>query len=292
MNNELELVVETQALLGECPCWDHHKQLLYWVDILNKQLHIYSPQNNTDRIIQLEEYVSCVVPRSSGGVVLGLATGFAALDLDSETVKFLAKPENHPPTNRFNDGKCDPAGRFLAGTMDFEQRENAGFLYTLESNLQIKQLLDHTTVANGMGWSPDYSTLYFIDSPTQTIFAFDYDLDQGTIKNRREAIKIPDGEGFPDGMTTDLEGMIWVALWAGAKVMRWNPNTGELLQTIPIPARNVTSCTFGGQNMNELYITTARQDMNEDDFQKYPQTGSLFKLKTDVVGMTNFEFRG
>ena len=168
----------------------------------------------------------------------------------------------------------------------------AGSLYSLDTNLTVRQLWSNLTVSNGTGWSPNYSTMYLIDSPTKKVFAFDYDLITGNISNRRVVVTIPDTEGYPDGMTTDTEGMIWVALWAGYKVTRWNPNTGELLQTIPIPAPNVTSCTFGGANMNELYITTARKDMDRAQLDYYPKAGSVFRFKTDVIGMKNFEFRG
>jgi sugar lactone lactonase YvrE len=199
-------------------------------------------------------------------------------------------PESHPPSNRFNDGKCDPTGRFLAGTMAIDETPGSGSLYSLDQNLRVKQLLGGLSISNGMGWSPDYSTMYFIDSPTKQVVAFDYELNTGNISNRRVVVTIP--EGYPDGMTTDQEGMIWVALWAGFKVTRWNPRTGKLLQSISVPAPNVTSCTFGGSNMNELYITTARKDMDTAALDKYPKAGGVFRLKTDVIGMKNFEFLG
>ena len=288
-----------------CPCFratielddtqigQQEKQLLYWVDTENKQLHVYQPETKTARTIQLEKLVGCVVPRKSGGVVLGLDDGFAALDLEIEKLTYLAAdPESDLPSNRFNDGKCDPAGRFLAGTMAIKETEGAGSLYSIDRNLTVRRLWDKLTVSNGIGWSPDYSTMYLVDSPTKKVFAFDYDLTTGNISNRRVAVTIPDTEGYPDGMTTDAEGTIWVALWAGFKVTRWNPKTGELLQNIDIPAPNVTSCTFGGAGMNELYITTARKDMDPAQLDKYPQAGSVFRLKTNAIGMKNFEFGG
>jgi sugar lactone lactonase YvrE len=297
MTAQLELIIESQAQLGECPCWHQEKQLLYWVDIEEKQLHVYQPETKTNRTIELGKLVGCVVPRKSGGVVLALENGFAALALETEQLTYLAAPESNLPSNRFNDGKCDPAGRFLAGTMHRDQDEKAakeaGALYSLDRNLTVRRLLGDLTVSNGMGWSPDYSTMYLIDSPTKKVFAFDYDLTTGNISNRRVVVTIPDElRGYPDGMATDQEGMIWVALWAGFKITRWNPQTGELLQSISIPAPNVTSCTFGGLNMNELYITTARKDLDEAALAQYPQAGSVFRLKTDVRGLKNFEFIG
>lgn len=292
MVDNLELIIEAQAFHGEGPCWHHEKQLLYWVNISAKELHVYQPQTQVKRTIKLEELIGCVVPRKAGGVVLALRNGFATLDLETEKLTYIATPENHPRSNRFNDGKCDPAGRFLAGTMAIDESSGAGSLYCLNENLEVKQLLSGLSISNGMGWSPDYSTMYFIDSPTRQVVAFDYELKTGNISNSRVVVTIPDGEGYPDGMTIDREGMIWVALWAGFKVNRWNPNTGELLQSISVPAPNVTSCTFGGANMNELYITTARKDMDKAALDKYPQAGSVFRLKTNVVGMKSFEFIG
>jgi sugar lactone lactonase YvrE len=175
--------------------------------------------------------------------------------------------------------------------MAIEETEGAGSLYSLEKHLQVRKLLDNLSISNGMGWSPDYSTMYLIDSPTKKVFAFDYDLTTGNISNRRVAVTIPEElAGFPDGMTVDTEGTIWVALWAGFKVTRWNPHTGKLLQSISVPAPNVTSCTFGGSNLNELYITTARKDMNQAALNQYPYAGSVFRFKTDAIGMKSFEF--
>jgi sugar lactone lactonase YvrE len=193
---------------------------------------------------------------------------------------------------RFNDGKCDRLGRFFAGriAIEEEQREGTGSFYSLNRQLKPKKLLDGWNTPNGMGWSPDYSTMYLIDSPTKKVFAFDYDLTTGNISNQRVAVTIPDTEGYPDGMSVDTEGNIWVALWAGFKVTRWNPHTGKLLDSISVPAPNVTSCTFGGAKLNELYITTARKDMDETTLSQYPQAGGVFRVQTDVTGMKSFEF--
>lgn len=298
MTNSIELVIDAQATLGEGPCWHSEKQQLYWVDIVQKQLHIYDPACDQDRIIQVQEFVSCVVPRQSGGVILSLQSGLYSLDLETEELTYLTKPEDLQPTHRFNDGKCDPRGRFIVGSMSLNETPNTGSLYSLDNNQQIKKLLSNLSISNGLGWSLDYSVMYLIDSPTKNIFAFDYNLETGEISNQRIAITIPeqfaDGMpgGYPDGMTVDEEGMIWVALWAGFKVTRWNPDTGELLETLSIPAPNVTSCTFGGVNRNELYITTARRDLSTETLEQYPHAGGVFRLITDVKGMETFSYCG
>jgi len=292
MNRQVELVIKSDAEHGECPCWHQEEKLLYWVDVKIGHLHVYKPETGKDRIINLNKQIGCVVPGKPGHVVVALEDGFYSIELKTEKLTFLAAPENHPSSHRFNDGKCDPEGRFLAGTMDNNEpaAENAGSLFSLDKNLKIKRLWDNLTIPNGIGWNPDYSKMYHIDSPRQTVYAFDYNLNTGNVSNRREVVKITDG--FPDGMATDKEGMIWVAHWAGSKITRWNPETGQLLQSIDVPARNVTSCTFGGQSMDELYITTARKDMDEDGLKQYPDAGSVFRLKTDVIGIKNFEFAG
>lgn len=293
MAPEFEIVVDTPALLGEGPCWDQERQQLYWVDIYQKRLHIFQPNSATNRTIQLPDLIGCAVPRAAGGMLLALQNGFATLDLESEALTYVTDPEADLPDNRFNDGKCDPAGRFLAGTMDNkEEGAVTGSLYSLAANFEVRRLFEGVAISNGIAWSPDYRTLYYIDSPTQQVIAFDYDLDNGTVSNRRVIITLTEPNVFPDGMTSDMTGMLWIALWGGESVTRWNPATGELLERIYLPALNVSSCTFGGAQMTELYVTTARKGTAEATLAKYPKTGSLFRIQTDVTGMPSFAFAG
>ena len=284
---ELELIVDAKASLGEGPAWDAKTGLLYWVDIQEKKLHIY---DGADRAIQLKDFVGCVAPCKDGKLMLALSFGFWTLDLDNLKLTEIAVPKGEPANTRFNDGKCDPAGRMLAGTMDVAEREANGSLYSLNPNGQITKLLGGTRISNGLAWSPDHKTLYYIDTPTREVKAFDYDLQTGMIANARTAVTVPEELGWPDGMTSDMEGNLWVAMWAGAKMTRWDPRTGKLLEQIPIPAWNVTSCVFGGPDMNELYITSARADMDASALARYPQSGGLFRLPTKVTGMPTFEF--
>ena len=186
----------------------------------------------------------------------------------------------------------NPAGRLVVGTMAIQATPGAGALYSIDKNLQVKKLLDNLCISNGMGWSLDYSIFYFIDSPTRKVMAFDYNLETGDIRNKRVIITVPKVMGVPDGMTVDEKGMLWIALWGGSCVSRWNPLTGKLLQIFPIPALNASSCTFGGLEMDELYITTARQGMNKAQLNKFPLSGSIFRFKTDIKGMKNFIFTG
>ncbi len=290
-----ELLLDAKATLGEGPAWDAKTQTLYWVDILQKRIYA-----GTEILAELDDLVGCLAPRKNGHLILALSgatTGSAVeerlsfADLDPVTAKLtvltaLAEPVN----NRINDGKCDPAGRFLAGTMDMSEKEPSGNLYSLVSNSPPQKLLTGIRISNGLAWSPDHKVFYYIDTPTREVKAFDYDLSTGQIANARVAIRVPESLGWPDGMTSDTAGNLWIAIWGGAQVTRWNPNSGKLLEQISVPALHTSSCVFGGKDRNELYVTSARAGMSEADLVKYPLSGGLFKVKTKIVGMPTFEF--
>ena len=287
-----ELLFDTKALLGEGPIWDAHTQTLYWIDIVNKC--VYAEGNI---LAQLDDFIGCIAPRQNGGLILTQRFGFASLEVDpvisSPQGKLtpLASPENEPTNNRFNDGKCDPRGRFLAGTMDMGESDPTGSLYSFDGK-SVTKLLGDVTISNGMTWSPDHKIFYYIDTPTREVRAFDYDLETGAIANPRVAVRVTKSLGWPDGMTSDMQGNLWIAMWGGAQVTKWNPNTGELLEQIPVPAKNVSSCIFGGKNLNELYLTSARKGLDEATLAEYPLTGGVFRLETNVEGMPTFEFAG
>jgi sugar lactone lactonase YvrE len=287
-----ELVLDARTDLGEGPAWEAHTGSLYWVDIHAGHLHIFSPLGGTDRLIDVGEFLGCAAPRDAGGLVLGLRSGFATLDLSTEKLTRLVNPEPHLPGNRFNDGKCDPAGRFLAGTLNDAEIKASGSLYSLALDGTLKTLITGTRVSNGLAWSPDSRTLYFIDTPTRAVMAYDYNLAAGDIANPRLIVSVPPELGWPDGMTSDAEGMLWVALWGGAKLTRWNPVTGQLVAEIPLPAFNVSSCTFGGPDLTDLYVTSARKGMSAEQLARYPLSGGLFRIRTNIRGMPTFEFGG
>lgn len=291
-NNEVELRVDARALVGEGPIWDVERQVLYWVDILSHKLYVYDPVKEENQAFDIGQAVGTVVPRVSGGLMLAMHHGFAAFELATQTLTPIHDPEAHLPANRFNDGKCDPAGRFWAGTMAFEPKEPVGSLYCMEVDLSVRKVLDKVTISNGITWSLDKSTMYYIDTPTLNVRAFDYDLDSGNISNERVVIEIPKGTGAPDGMDIDAEGMLWIALYGGSRVCRYNPQTGELLHTIPMPASRVTACAFGGRDLDTLFITTACQQMTEEDWQKEPNAGGLFSIKPGYKGVGPYWFKG
>jgi sugar lactone lactonase YvrE len=295
MANPVELVLDTKAELGEGPIWHAPTQRLYWVNIMQGEVHVYDPGTNTDRAISVGQSVGTVVPRRSGGVMLALNHGFASLDLESGAVSLLVDPEKHLPANRFNDGKCDPAGRFWAGTMlngAGESDPPHGSLYSLDANHQVRQRLGHLRISNGIVWSLDKRTMYFVDSPDRRVDAFDYDDATGEIGKRRVAVTIAREYGMPDGMTIDAEGMLWVAGWGGGQVSRWHPATGKFLETIKVPASQSSACAFGGPNLDELYITSARIGLDAATLANEPHAGGLFVARPGVKGTEAFEFAG
>jgi len=292
MSNTAELVYDAKAELGEGPIWHSPTQVLYWVNILQGQLHIFDPATGDDRKMVLGQPVGTVVPRKTGGVMVALQNGFASLDLGTAELTIIHDPEPHLPGNRFNDGKCDPAGRFWAGTMPFNEGGPLGSLYCMDIDHSVRRVLEGVAISNGLVWSHDRSTMHFIDSPTKVVAAFDYDESAGLISNRRVAINIPLGSGVPDGMAIDADGMVWVAHFGGSRVTRWNPTTGELLDTIGVPATQVTACAFGGPDLDQLYITTASFGLDADALTQQPDAGGLFVASPGVKGVEAFEFAG
>jgi len=288
----VELALDARATLGEGPTWDAEKQRLYWVDIDEMKLHAFNPLDGTDTACEVGCRVGAAVPRASGGMILATQFGFEAFDLETGKRTLLADPESHLRDNRFNDGKCDPRGRFWAGTMSLVREPKAAALYVLDTDGSVRRVLDGVTTSNGLGWSLDQSTMYYIDTPTLEVAAFDYDGDTGTIDRRRVVVKFPDGVGRPDGMTVDAEGMLWVAHWDGGRVTRWDPADGSLLLTVPLEADRVTSCTFGGPDLDRLYVTTAREGLDEEALARQPHAGGLFVVEPGVRGLPAVPYGG
>jgi sugar lactone lactonase YvrE len=291
--DHLEVIVDAKATLGEGAIWDSRKKLLYWVDIIQCRIYIYNPVSKQNSSIHVGQYVGTVVPRQNGELMLALKNGFASLNPITGEMTLINNPEAHLTGNRFNDGKCDPAGRFWAGSMAFDQTKGAASLYCLHTDLTVTKMIDHVTISNGLVWTADQTTFYYIDTPTSEVAAYDYDITSGKISNRRVAVSIPEAEGLPDGMTIDTEDMLWIAHYGGSQICRWNPKTGKKMQSIKLPASQVTSCAFGGDNLDELYITTCRENMAEAQLEKEPLAGALFKCAhMPVKGVPSFEFRG
>jgi len=289
---ELELVADVKAVLGEGPSWHAERELLYWVDIEGQQVHEFNPADRTDQTIPVGSLVGAVVPMDEGGLLLAARDGFYRLNPQTGEQDLIGKPEREPAGNRFNDAKCDPRGRLWAGTMSLDDQPSQGSLYCLEADGRIRPVLTGVTISNGLAWSADGGTFYYIDTPTRQVLAYDFDAEEGALSNPRTAVHFPEGEGYPDGMTIDAEGMLWVAHWGGGKVSRFHPATGERLTEIAFPAELVTSCAFGGRDLDELYITTARTGLAEDRLQKQPSAGGLFRIKPGVKGTPTIGYAG
>ena len=289
----IKVAVNAKASLGEGPSWDAKNNILYWVDISSGLLHIFDPLENIDRLISVGSMIGAVAPTSKGGVVAALKSGFSLINTDNGEVTSLCNPESDREGNRFNDGKCDPMGRFWAGTCAVNcDITGAGSLYCLDNKMGVRKALGNLTIANGLAWSPDHKTMYYIDTPTFEIWAFTFDNQNGEIGDRHVAVKVPEAIGLPDGMTVDSQGMLWVAHWGGGRICRWNPYTGALLDTIEFPVKNVSSYVFGGKYLNTLYVTSASWGLDKSALESQPLAGSLFSIEMLVDGEPTYEYGG
>jgi sugar lactone lactonase YvrE len=223
---------------------------------------------------------------------MGLRSGFAVMDLATRARVHIEDPEYHLPENRFNDGKCDPAGRFWAGTMAISEAEDQGSLYCLDTTLTVTCKVAGVSVSNGLAWSLDGKTMYYVDSPDRRVVAYDYDGATGGIDHVRTVYEVPEGGGFPDGMTIDTDGCLWVALWDGGRVLRIDPRTGRSLDAIEMPVSRPTSCAFGGAHLDELYITSASINLSPDQRAAQPHAGGVFVCRPGVQGLPAHEFGG
>lgn len=286
-----EILSDEICELGEGPLWDRKKQRIIWLDIEAKNIHQYYFPGNRKETFHLNQKIGSVCLSTSPYLVGALQNGFAKIDTDKKTLEMIADPERHLPGNRFNDGKCDPAGRFWAGTMGLPGKTKSGSLYTLEKDLSVSIKIKNVGCSNGMAWSTDHTVFYFIDTATRQVVAYDYDISDGSIHNKRIIISFTAENGLPDGMTIDSEGMLWIALWGTGKIERWDPNKKRLLDQLFLPVSQVTSCIFGGENLNDLYITTAKCGLEEKQLKDQPLAGALFVFKDcGYCGLPAFEF--
>ena len=284
------LYLDAHAELGEGPVWDPIAGCLYFVDILRGHVHCAGASREC-RTIPIGRMVGALAATDGGDLVLAAQGGFARLDLATGHVTTIANLDGGRPDIRMNDGKCDPAGRFWAGTMALDERPNAGGLYRLDSDGRVHTMLTGVSISNGLDWSDDGRVMYFIDSPTLAVDAFDFDARTGAIANRRTVVRIDLGVGVPDGMTLDADGCLWVALWGGGAVHRYTP-AGVLDAVVAVPTTYPTSCTFGGADLRDLYITTAAVKLSARDRAEQPSAGGVFVARPGVRGRAAHRFRG
>jgi sugar lactone lactonase YvrE len=276
--------VPSHCFLGEGPLWHAERQSFFWVDIEKGNLFEYHLANDVTRTRHFPHRLTVVLEGQDRKLILGLDRKLARYDLETEELEWLCGVEDDLPLHRFNDGKADPAGRIWIGTLSTKFTDGAGALYKIDSSLQPIKVLSNLTISNGMAWSADAKTFYFIDTPTRKICEYSFEVETGEIEFRRVAVEVPKEMGFPDGMCIDQEGMLWVGHYGGFGVFRWNPATGDLLEKIELPVPHVTSCCFGGEKLDQLLITTAQENLSENDLKKYPQSGDAFVVKVKVCG--------
>lgn len=284
-------VFRSSDKLGEVPVWDVAEQALYWVDIENKRLRRFDHVTGTVREWRFPERIGSFALREKGGLVCAFESGLAFFDPDTGKTDWIARPEAHVPTNRFNDGKCDRKGRFWAGTMDDNLRDHSASLYRLDSDLSITRLAGDICISNSLVWSLDNRTFYFADTPDNAIYAYDYDHEAGTIANRRLFASTADQPGTPDGSTIDEHGYLWNAQWDGWRLVRYAPD-GSIDRIVDLPVRRPSSCMFGGPDLATLYVTTAIWDSSEADLKRQPLAGSLLALDVGVRGVPEPRFAG
>lgn len=292
-STEATLAFKSEATLGECPVWDEQVGRLYWIDIISGKLCRCDPSSGENVAFAIGSPVGSFALRQGGqGAIIATEGGFAFLGFDSGETTPLSDPEPHLPGNRFNDGKCDPKGRFWAGTLSCDNEKDAGSLYCINSTLNITKKWDHLTCSNGMAWDTDDHIFYLIDSVNQTIHCFDYDLETGGISNQSVVAQLDYNNVLPDGMTIDTENKLWVALYNGSAIIRLDPSSGDILYKVNVPVPQVTSCTFGGPDFRELYITTAREGMSQEEIRRKPLSGSVFKAEVPFYGSPASRFAG
>src|SRR5665213_242539 len=290
---KVELVCDHSCLLGEGPVWNGREKKICWVDILNGEIHEYDVVQKKRNTISVHQMVGAIAPEKNAHYVAALQHGLGFINRQTGEVKMIADPEADIRGNRFNDGKCDPAGRFWAGTMPLSEDSPAGNVYSMDGHFSIQKKISGVTVSNGMAWSLDRHTLYYIDSPSHEVVSYTYDEVTGNISDKKRIIEIVKEEGSPDGMTIDGDGMLWIAHWGGWKLSRWDPDAGKKIDELIMPVSKVTSCTFGGDHGDDLYVTSARVDLTEKELEKQPLAGSLFVIRNSgFSGMPCFEFAG
>ncbi|MEU9589494.1 SMP-30/gluconolactonase/LRE family protein [Streptomyces sp. NPDC048193] len=279
-----EVAVRAEAALGEGPTWDADAGRLLWVDILGCRVHTYDPVSGRRTVRTTEQHVGAAKPRAGGGLVLNLRDGVGVVDPDGT---FRLLHHDPAPGRRANDAAVAPDGSLWAGTMRYDEAPGGGTLSRVTGDGTVTTVLDDVAVSNGTGWSPDGRLMYYIDSPTRRIDVFTHDAARGRVADRRPFVTVEEGAGFPDGLTVDAEGGVWVALWGGSAVRRYTPD-GALDRVIDLPVPLVTACAFGGAGLSDLYVTTARTGLTAP----HPLAGSVLVVPGAGRGLRQPAFAG
>ena len=281
-----DVLYASQCILGESPLWHAERKCCFWVDIENGILYEYNWVQKSTRQWKFNYRLTLVLQGKNDQLILALDARIASFDLETEQIEWIVDVETNSET-RCNDGACDSLGRLWVGTMHLTNRKGTGALYFIDKDIKVQKKINNTSVSNGIAWSLNNSRLYYIDSPTQVVQSFIFEEKTGEIVFEKNVIQIPNEMGSPDGMAIDEEGMLWIAHWGGFGVYRWNPHNGELIEKVEVSVPQVSSCSFVGENLDYLLITTARENMKEDEIIKYPQSGDTFLVKVNVKGVSS-----
>ncbi len=285
---KIEIVSKSTEILGEGPTWDSRTGRIYWIDIKGQLFRYYDTSNGEINTIKTDGMISSIVPSKSGKMYATIGHGLYSIDPGTGKETLLAEIEKGIKNNRFNDGKVDPYGNYWAGTMDMDEKNPTGSLYVYMKNGKMKNVLTSLTISNGLAWDVKKIKFYHIDTPTKKVNAYAYD-DKCELKYMNVAVDFKNEEGFPDGMNIDSEGKLWIAHWAGHRISRWDPDSKKKIDEVILPAKNITSCVFGGKNLDKLYVTSAKltenQDPDPDDL-----GGSLFVIDTGIKGSETYQF--
>ena len=278
--------------LGEGPLWDDHRQRLFFVDINARQLHYYDEQQQQHGYYQFHRMPSALGVLHDRSLLVALEDCLARFVPETNELTTMWEMDIDTEQVRTNDAKVGPDGCYYLGTMDRKKKHPVAALYRIAPDGKFTCLLSHRTISNGITWSSDHRTMYYIDSPTRTVQAYDFDTTSGTIAHSRTLVEVSDREGIPDGMTIDTENHLWVAHNGAGYVARYHGHTGVLLAKVNVPAPHVSDCTFGGADYQTLYITTARDGLSDEQLRQYPQSGSLFAVRPPWSGRATFSFGG
>ncbi len=279
-----DMILPAQASLGEGPLWDVQQQCLYWVDINQHQVYRFDPATRTQKHWDVGDVVGCVVLTQSDRLLMAQRNGLTLLDTTTGKIEPICAIEADLPNNRFNDGKCDPKGRFWFGSLSSDR--GAANLYRYDPDGSLHQMETGLTISNGLGWSPDQRTFYLTDSAAGIIYAYEFEIETGQLGDRHILVNFSQESYCPDGLTIDQQGCLWSALWDGNSVIQFDPQ-GQELQQISLPILRPTSCVFGGTDLTTIYITSATCDTGQPHS---PSDGNIFAVSTQIAGLPSDRF--
>lgn len=270
---------------GEGPIWDARAGLVRFVDLLRGDVLSFDPASRGSVTrTSVGSVAACVVPRTAGGLAVATERGFHLIDADGGVEVLPDLWED--PSVRMNDGACDAQGRFYCGSMAYEAGAGRGALHRLDPDRSVHTVLEGVTISNGIGWSPDGATAYYVDTPTRRVDRFSHDSATGELSDRRTAFDLSHLDGLPDGLAVDAEGGVWVALWGGSAVCRCTRDGVDL--AVEVPVRQVTSCVFGGDDLDQLFLTTSAEGLDDPE----PTAGALFAASPGVQGLPTLSYGG